>query len=40
MNFEWVPTGTYRHYQFEIRVKAPQLQDIKITKSGSDRGIY
>jgi lipopolysaccharide transport LptD-like protein len=40
MNFEWVPTGTYRHYQFEIRVKAPQLQDIKLTKSGSDRGIY
>ena len=40
MNFEWVPTGTYRHYLFEIRVKAPQLHDIKITKSGSDRGIY
>ena len=40
MNFEWVPTGTYRHYLFELRVKAPQLHDIKITKSGSDRGIY
>ncbi len=40
MSFEWVPTGSYRHYMFEIRVKAPQLQDIKVTKSGSDRGIY
>ncbi len=40
MNFTWVPTGTYRHYQLEIRVKAPQLRDIKVTKSGSDRGIY
>jgi lipopolysaccharide assembly outer membrane protein LptD (OstA) len=36
MNFSWVPTGNYRHYQFEIRIKAPQLQDIKLTKSGSD----
>lgn len=40
MNFEWVPTGAYRHYQFEIRVKAPQLHDIKVTKSGSASGIY
>lgn len=36
MNFSWVPTGSYRHYQLEIRVKAPQLRDIKLTKSGSD----
>ncbi len=40
MNFSWVPIGTYRNYQFEIRLKAPQLQDIKITKSGSASGIY
>ena len=40
MNFSWVPTGTYRSYQFEIRVKASQLRDIKVTKQGSDRGIY
>ena len=32
MNFTWIPTGTYRGYNFEIRVKAPQLQDLKITK--------
>lgn len=40
MNFSWVPIGAYRHYQFEIRIKAPQLQDIKVTKQGSERGIY
>jgi len=40
MNFSWVPIGNYRHYQFEIRVKAPQLRDLKVTKSGSESGIY
>lgn len=37
MNFDWNPIGFYRGYRLEIRVKAPQLQDIKITKQG---GIY
>jgi lipopolysaccharide assembly outer membrane protein LptD (OstA) len=32
MSFTWNPIGTYRGYNFEIRVKAPQLQDLKITK--------
>ncbi len=32
MNFTWYPIGRFRGYQFEIRVKAPQLQDLKITK--------
>jgi lipopolysaccharide assembly outer membrane protein LptD (OstA) len=32
MNFTWNPIGTFRGYTFEIRVKAPQLQDLKITK--------
>lgn len=32
MNFTWNPIGTFRGYRFEIRVKAPQLQDLKITK--------
>lgn len=32
MNFTWNPVGTFRGYTFEIRVKAPQLQDLKITK--------
>jgi hypothetical protein len=32
MDFTWNPIGTYRGYRFEIRVKAPQLQDLKVTK--------
>lgn len=37
MNFVWNPLGNYRGFRFEIRMKAPELQDIKITKS---RGLY
>lgn len=37
MNFVWNPVGTYRGFHFEIRMKAPELQDIKVTKS---RGLY
>lgn len=33
MNFTWNPLGMYTGYRFEIRVKAPQLQDLKLTKS-------
>ncbi len=40
MNFSWVPTGYYRNFKLEIRLKAPQLQDIKVTKEGSARGVY
>ena len=32
MNFTWNPIGTYQGYRFEIRIKAPQLQDLKLTK--------
>jgi len=32
MNFVWNPIGTYRGYRLEIRIKAPQLSDLKITK--------
>jgi lipopolysaccharide assembly outer membrane protein LptD (OstA) len=32
MNFTWNPIGTYTGFRFEIRVKAPQLQDLKLTK--------
>ena len=32
MNFTWNPIGFYRGYRLEIRVKAPQLQDLKVTK--------
>lgn len=40
MNFNWVPTGPYRNYRLEIRLKAPQLQDVKVTKQESARGVY
>ena len=34
MDFTWNPIGLYSGYYFEIRVKAPQLQDLKIEKRG------
>ncbi|MBL0175913.1 MAG: LPS-assembly protein LptD [Ignavibacteria bacterium] len=40
MNFNWVPSGYYRHFELVIRLKAPQLQDIKLERKGSDRGVY
>lgn len=33
MNFTWNPIGTYRGFRFEIRMKAPELRDIKVTKT-------
>jgi len=33
MNFSWNPLGSYSGFRFEIRMKAPELQDIKVTKS-------
>lgn len=32
MFFRWNPIGYYRGFNLEIRIKAPQLHDIKITK--------
>jgi lipopolysaccharide assembly outer membrane protein LptD (OstA) len=40
MAFSWFPTGTLEGYKFELKVKAPQLQDLKVTKQNSDRGNY
>ncbi len=40
MNFSWQPLGPYAGYRFEIRVKAPQLQDIKLTKQSNASGYY
>jgi len=40
MLFYWIPSGPYSFYRFEIRLKAPQLHDIKVTKQGSVRGVY
>ncbi len=33
MNFNWYPLGNYQGFRFEIRMKAPELKDIKLTKS-------
>ena len=33
MNFSWNPSGTYSGFNFQIRMKAPELQDIKVTKT-------
>jgi lipopolysaccharide assembly outer membrane protein LptD (OstA) len=40
LNFYWVPSGPSARFNVEIRIKAPQLQDVKITKQGSSRGVY
>lgn len=37
MNFQWTPIGYAAGYRFEIRLKAPQLQDIKLTKQNNNR---
>lgn len=37
-NFEWRPIGYARGFDLEIRVKAPQLQDLKIVKRKSNIG--
>ena len=40
MRFTWFPMGVREGYKLELRVKAPQLQDIKVTKQNAQRGIY
>ncbi|MDA0987419.1 MAG: putative LPS assembly protein LptD [Bacteroidetes bacterium] len=40
MSFNWVPTGQLKGYRFELRVKAPQLQDVKITRQSRTSGYY
>jgi lipopolysaccharide assembly outer membrane protein LptD (OstA) len=40
MNFSWTPIGQLAGYRFELKVKAPQLQDVKITKQSRDSGYY
>ena len=40
MAFSWFPMGTLEGYRFELKVKAPQLQDLKITKQSNSRGNY
>lgn len=38
--FDWYPTGQYSGFKIEIRIKAPQLRDIKVTKQTNTRGVY
>lgn len=38
MNFSWVPSGALQGYRFELKLKAPQLQDIKLTKQSINSG--
>ncbi len=40
MNFSWVPTGQYRNFRLEIRLKAPQLRDVKVTKQYNARDVF
>lgn len=40
MSLNWIPLGVYRGFKFELRVKAPQLQDVKVTKQTNYRGVY
>jgi len=37
-NFEWRPVGYARGFDLEIRVKAPQLRDLKVVKRKSSIG--
>ena len=34
MSLQWVPSGEYRSYFFQIGIKAPHLQDIRFRQSG------
>lgn len=34
MSFQWVPVGEYESYFFQIGIKAPHLQDIRVRQSG------
>ncbi|MFC2083736.1 putative LPS assembly protein LptD [Bacteroidota bacterium] len=37
MNFVWNPVGRWSGFRFEVRIKAPELRDIKLDKT---RGTY
>jgi hypothetical protein len=40
MNFDYRPTGFIRGFNLEIRLKAPQLQDIKLTRTENSYGQF
>jgi len=40
MNFNWYPAGSFRGFSLEVRIKAPQLRDIKVSKQTNSRGVF
>ncbi len=40
MNFNWYPAGSYKGFSLEVRIKAPQLRDIKVSKQTNLRGVF
>lgn len=40
MNFNWYPLGVYKGFNLEIKIKAPQLKDIKVTKTTNPGGPF
>lgn len=40
INFNWYPVGIYRGFFFQLRIKAPSLNDIKVEKQTNARGVY
>lgn len=40
MSFNWYPSGTYAGFSLEVRIKAPQLRDIKVSKQTNSRGVF
>lgn len=40
MLFNWYPLGYYRGFRLEIRIKAPELHDIKVIQQTNVRGAY
>jgi hypothetical protein len=40
MSLNWIPVGVYRGYRFELKIKAPQLQDVKVQKQTNYRGAF
>jgi hypothetical protein len=40
MNFDYRPTGTFRGFNFEIRIKAEQLRDVKLTRTENSFGQF
>ncbi len=40
MNFDYRPSGVIKGFNFEIRLKSPQLRDIKLTRQESTYGTF